>query len=130
MAAHINTSISIGTFNASDADAISVFRYTTVYFGVSGEETGDHNGDITVATTKGDAAHLTLQDNYIYNDGSHNDRWSDVYIYKGTFSGGAHHPAYGVENNGSRYYSKFDNLYVYGGKFNGDTYNHEYLHRY
>ena len=128
MAAHINTSISIGTFNASDADAISVFRYTTVYFGDA--ETRDSNGDITVSTTKTDAAHLTLQDNYIYNDGSHNDRWSDVYIYKGTFSGGAHHPAYGVENNGSRYYSKFDNLYVYGGKFNGDTYNHEYLHRY
>ena len=118
--------INKGKFNASDADAISVFRYTTVYFG--NEETKDHNGDITVSTTKGDAAHLTLQDDLIYNDGSHNDRWSDVYIYKGTFTGGAHDPAYGVENNGG--YSKFDNLYVYGGIFNnGRTYNHEYRHQ-
>ena len=117
--------INNGTFNASDADAISVFRYTTVYFG--NEATRDDNDDITVATTKGDAAHLTLQDDFIYNDGSHNSRWSDVYIYKGTFSGGAHHPAYGVENNGG--YSKFDDLYVYGGTFGGRTYNHEYLHQ-
>lgn len=117
--------INKGKFYASDADAISVFRYTTVYFG--NEATKDSNGDITVSTTKSDAAHLTLQDDLIYNDGSHNSRWSNVYIYKGTFSGGAHDPAYGVENSGG--YSKFDNLYVYGGTFNGGTYNNVYLHR-
>ena len=121
---HINK----GKFYASDADAISVFRYTTVYFG--DEATKNSNGDITVSTTKSDAAHLTLQDNYIYNDGSHNSRWSNVYIYKGTFTGGAHDPAYDVGHDyWYGYYSKFDNLYVYGGEFNGGTYNHVYLHR-
>ena len=120
---HINK----GKFYASDADAISVFRYTTVYFG--DEATKDSNDDITVSTTKSNAAHLTLQDDYIYNDNNHNDRWSDVYIYKGTFSGGAHDPAYGVGSDWYGYYSKCDNLYVDGGKFNGGTYNNEYKHR-
>lgn len=120
---HINK----GKFYASDADAISVFRYTTVYFG--DEATKDSNDDITVSTTKSNAAHLTLQDDYIYNDNNHNDRWSDVYIYKGTFSGGAHDPAYGVGSDWYGYYSKCDNLYVDGGKFNGGTYKHEYKHQ-
>lgn len=88
-----------GTFNANNADAISVFRFIDITFdgAVSSEVSGDPN-----------VASLSVQNDLLYTGES--DRGSTITIQSGTFTG----TAYGIW-----YGSSTDKLNIYGGRFTG-----------
>ena len=88
-----------GTFNANNADAISVFRFIDITF--DGEVSSEVSGETDVAS-------LSVQNDFLYTGES--ARGSTITIQSGTFTG----TAYGIW-----YGSSTDKLNIYGGRFTG-----------
>lgn len=99
-----------GTFNAHNADAISVFRFVDITF--DGTES-----PISSKITGGNVASLSVQDDLLYKDKV--DRNSVITINNGTFTG----TAYGI------YYAcGVDKLTINGGTFTGKTHSGLYFY--
>ena len=90
-----------GTFNANNADAISVFRFIDITF--DGEVSSEVSGETDVAS-------LSVQDDLLYTGES--NRSSTIEIQSGTFSG----TAYGIW-----YGSSTDELKISDGTFQGEN---------
>ena len=92
-----------GTFNAHNADAISVFRFVNITFDGT-------KSDISSKITDGDVASLSVQNDLLYKDNG--NRYSTITINNGKFTG----TAYGIF-----YACGVDKLTINGGTFTGET---------
>ena len=97
-----------GTFNARNADAISVFRFVDITF--DGTESTPISSEVSSVTG---VASLSVQNDLLYtDDDDDNIRHSTITINNGTFTG----TAYGI------YYAcGVDKLTIKGGTFTGGT---------